>query len=55
MPNGREATDSSHTAYVAVGRCEDARRGLERLDQGRGLTQPSADTRAILGPCEGPS
>ena len=41
------------TAYVAVGRCEDARRRLERLDQERGLTQPSAETRAILAPCDG--
>jgi 4-amino-4-deoxy-L-arabinose transferase-like glycosyltransferase len=41
------------TAYVAVGRCADARRGLEQLDRANGLTPPSDDTRAILAPCEG--
>jgi tetratricopeptide (TPR) repeat protein len=41
------------TAYVAVGRCTDARRGLERLDRANGVPPPSDEARLILAPCEG--
>ncbi|HWP65041.1 MAG TPA: hypothetical protein VNO26_03900, partial [Candidatus Limnocylindria bacterium] len=42
-------------AYVSVGRCEDARQTLERLDRARGLSELTTDSRAVLAPCEGRS
>jgi tetratricopeptide (TPR) repeat protein len=40
------------TAYVAVGRCDDAKRTLQRFDQSRGFSELTTDSLAILAPCE---
>jgi tetratricopeptide (TPR) repeat protein len=40
-------------AYVALGRCADARRVLKQFDQLRGLPDLSDEWQTILEPCEG--